>query len=526
MEHDAAWQLPDDQARHERDLFEDREMIHVARGPRERGFLEAALDCVILADSSGRVVEFNPSAERPFGYTRAEALGRKLHELVIPPSLRAQHLQAFARFVDTHEERLFGRRVELTAMRADGSEFPIELALSQVEEEPLLIYGAVRDISHEKRAAEDLRRLADEQAVLRRVATVVAQGAGPTEVFAVVAEGVASVLGVPGINMIRFDQGTTATKIAGWGTGPFAVGSQWNLEDPSVMTSVVQTGRPTRIDDYTKVPGSFAKLARASGMASAVGAPIVVDGVTWGVIIAFSDGPEPFSGDAEDRLTSFTELVATAVANATARSELIASRARIVVAADEARRRIQRDIHDGAQQRLVASVIDLQLAEERFESDPAAARTRLRAALKSAQAGLEDLRELAAGLHPRILTIGGLKAALEDLGTRCGLPVVVHASERRYAKQVEAAAYFIVAEALANVAKHAHASRAEVKVEEQHRQLEIAVNDDGVGGADPDGGSGLRGLEDRIEALGGRFLIQSTKGTGTTLLACLPLDVS
>jgi PAS domain S-box-containing protein len=521
MEHDAAWQLPDDQARHERDLFAS----HAARGARERGYLEAALDCVILADSAGRVVEFNPSAERTFGYTREEALGRGLHELVVPPSLREQHLRAFARFVDTREERIFGRRVELTAMRADGSEFPVELALSQVEEEPLLIYGAVRDISREKRAAEDLRRLADEQTVLRNVATVVAQGAGPTEVFAAVAEGVASVLGVPGINMIRFDQGTTATKIAGWGTGPFAIGSQWSLDDPSVMKSVVQTGRPSRIDDYASVPGSFAKLLRASGTASAVGAPIVVNGATWGVIIAFSAGPEPFSDDAESRLTSFTELVATAVANATARSELIASRARIVVAADEARRRIQRDIHDGAQQRLVASVIDLQLAEERFESDPAAARTRLRAALKSAQAGLEDLRELAAGLHPRILTIGGLKAALEDLGTRCGLPVVVDAPEQRYAKQVEAAVYFIVAEALANVAKHANASRAEVKVEEQHRQLEIAVNDDGVGGADPDGGSGLRGLEDRIEALGGRFLIQSAMGTGTTLLAWLPLDV-
>jgi signal transduction histidine kinase len=326
--------------------------------------------------------------------------------------------------------------------------------------------------------------------------------------------------------MIRFDQGTTATKIAGWGTGPFDVGSQWNLDDPGVMSSVVQTGRPARIDDYASVPGSSANLVRAKGITSAVGAPIVVDGATWGVIIAFSPGPQPFSDDAEGRLTSFTELVATAVANATARAELIASRARIVIAADEARRRIQRDIHDGAQQRLVASVIELQLAEERFESDPAAARTRLHAALESAKAGLEDLRELAAGLHPRILTIGGLKAALEDLGTRCSLPVVVVAPGQRYAKQVEAAAYFIVAEALANVAKHAHASRAEVKVEEQHRQLKIAVNDDGVGGANPDGGTGLRGLEDRIEALGGTFLIESATGSGTMLLACLPLDVS
>jgi PAS domain S-box-containing protein len=287
-----------------------------------RAYLQAALDCVVMADASGSIVEFNPAAERTFGYTRAEALGRTLAELIVPPSLRDRHSRAFAQFVKTREQRLFGRRLELTGMRADGSEFPIELALSLVEADPPLVCGALRDLSEAKRVEEDLRALADEQAALRRVATLVARGAGPAEVFAAVAEGVATVLGVPAISMIRFETDGAATKIAGWGTSPFPVGTHFNLDDPSVMASVMKSGRAARIDDYATVGGSQAAALSEAGIRSGIGAPIVVDGTSWGVVVAFSTEPEPLSADAEARLARFTELVATAIANAQARDDL------------------------------------------------------------------------------------------------------------------------------------------------------------------------------------------------------------
>jgi PAS domain S-box-containing protein len=293
-----------------------------ARGERLHAYLQAALDCVIIADASGRVVEFNPAAEHTFGYTREEAVGRTLAELIVPPSLRGAHARAFARFAETREERLLGRRLELTGMRADGSEFPVELALGQVEGEPLLICGALRDLTDAKRAQDDLRRLADEQAVLRRVATLVAQGSEPAEVFAAVAEGVAQILDVPAISMIRFEGDGSATKIAGWGESPFPVGECWALDEPSVMASVLETGRPARIDDYASVAGAHAKRVREAGISSGVGAPIVVDGESWGAVIAFSMKSGAVSADAESRLGRFTELVATAISNTQTRDDL------------------------------------------------------------------------------------------------------------------------------------------------------------------------------------------------------------
>jgi len=285
-------------------------------------YLEAALDCVVVADASGCVVEFNPAAVRTFGYSREQALGRTLAELIVPPALRQRHSEAFERFAATGEGRLLGQRLELTGMRADGSEFPIELALSRVEGEPLLVCGALRDLTDAKRAEDDLRRHAAEHAALRRVATLVANGAPPAEVFAAVAEGVAELLDVPAISMVRFDRDGTASKVAGWGESPFPVGSRWALDDPSVMALTAETGRPARIDDYAKVPGRHAERMGAAGIRSAVGVPITVDGGSWGVILAFSWEPEPFSDDAEAQLARFTELVATAIANAQARDDL------------------------------------------------------------------------------------------------------------------------------------------------------------------------------------------------------------
>jgi PAS domain S-box-containing protein len=292
----------------------------------ERGgfgaYLQAALDAVIVADASGCVVEFNPAAERIFGYTREEALGRTLAELIVPPSLRKRHTLAFARFIETGEARLLGQRIELTGMRADGSEFPVELALSRVEGEPLLICGAIRDLTEAKRTEGDLRRLIAEQAALRRVATLVAREATPAEVFAALAEEVARLLDVPLIETARYEPDGTATVIGAWGEQPFPIGSNWTLDGPSVTASVLHTGRPARIDDYSSLPGTIAEVARNAGFRSAVGVPIVVNGRTWGTIYAVSTEPKPLPADTEERLADFTELVGTAIANTEARDEL------------------------------------------------------------------------------------------------------------------------------------------------------------------------------------------------------------
>jgi PAS domain S-box-containing protein len=289
---------------------------------RSAAYLAAALDCVVMADQSGRIVEFNPAAEQTFGYTREQTLGRTLAELIVPPSLRQRHSEAFARFAATGEGRLLGRRMQLTGMRADGSEFPVELALSRVEGDPVLVCGALRDLTDAKRAEEDLRRHAAEHAALRRVATLVALGAPPAEVFAAVAEGVAELLDVPAISMVRFEGDGTASKVAGWGKSPFPVGTRWALTDPSVMALVAQTGRPARIEDYGTVSGRQAGRIRAGGIRSALGVPLTVDGAGWGAVIAFATGSHQFADDAEERLARFTELVATAIANSEARDGL------------------------------------------------------------------------------------------------------------------------------------------------------------------------------------------------------------
>jgi PAS domain S-box-containing protein len=822
-------------------------------------YLEAALDCVIMADPSGCIVEFNPAAERTFGYTREEALGHRLAELIVPPSLRERHNLAFARFIATGEERLFGQRLELTGMRADGSEFPVELALSRVKSEPLLICGALRDLSDPKRAEEDLRLLADEQTALRQVATLVARGAGPAEVFAAVAEGVATVLGVPAISMIRFESDGTATKIAGWGKSPFAIGTRWTLDDPSVMASVMQTGRPARIDDYESVVGAHAKRVRAGGIRSGIGAPIVVDGKCWGVIVAFSTDPEPLSvhsearlarftelvetaisntqarddlqnlvdeqtalrrvatlvarearqdeifaavaeesarlldvalasvlsfepdgasnligtsgpqepfaiGDrypphpgvvadvwrtgrpttvdyadvsgemaarlvaagmlsglgvpivvdgrtwgvvvalstkghplpenaesrlvdftelvataisnanarddlrlllseqaalrrvatlvargadppavfdavceetgrllgatstnlacftsdgfnvtmagwslrnthvptgtrlpltpdtingviqhtgaparvdsyerasgelaavirqrgieaevgapvivegrvwgaliagtdtaeplplgAESRIASFAELIATAVANATSRSELIASRARIVAAADEARRRIERNLHDGTQQRLVSLGLDLQAARTNIPTAQKQTHLALERIGREIEAVLEDVRELSRGLHPGLLAQGGLKPSLRALARKSPIPVQLEVNVgQRPPQSIEIAVYYVVSEALTNTTKHAHASEISVIVTSTGAALRAVIEDNGRGGAEASAGSGLIGLVDRIEALGGRLSIDSPPDQGTRISVELPLAV-
>jgi PAS domain S-box-containing protein len=835
---------------------------------RVNAYFEAALDCVIMADASGRVVEFNPAAERTFGYSRDEALGRTMAELIVPPSLRERHTTAFARFIETGHGTMLGRRLELTGMRADGSEFPVELALSQVEGEPFLICGALRDISAAKQAERHLRELADEQAALRRVATLVARESSPQQLFATVAEQVARIIGVPLVRLVRYESdGSAVELIGGWGESvdPLALGTRWQLDGPGVLAAVWQSGRPARLDDYTDVPGQAAVVVRQAGMRSAVASPITVEGRLWGAIAVLSprreplpestearladftelvatalanaesraelaaseerarklaeeqaalrrvatlvaresspdeifalvaeevgqvlgvplvglfryetdgsamrvvggwserafpvpmgtrlllDGPshfadvwatgrparlddpadlpgeiaaamrrdgvgsgaaspilvegriwgamgmglfgssdplpddiearladftellataianseareglrqlldeqaalrrvatmvakrataddvhlsvarevahvfgvglvtvcryepdavvvlaslgapqfpvgsswpldvpslpatiretgrpariddyssavgldaiardggvrasvgvpivvdgtvwgsinvatpkeEPFPADAEGRLARFTELVATAVSNATMRAEVAASRARVIAAGDETRRRIERDLHDGAQQQLVTLALAMRSAEGRIPTGQEHLKAEVGGFADRVTSVVEELREMSRGIHPAILSEGGLTPALEALALRSAVPVKLNVRhEQRLPDAVEVAAYYVASEALTNVSKHADASRVELDLHLDDASLRLAIRDDGRGGADPSRGSGLLGLKDRVEALGGTIDVESPHGAGTRLRVAIPV---
>jgi PAS domain S-box-containing protein len=832
-------------------------------GQSVRDFLTAVLDCIILADASGRVVEFNPAAERTFGYRRDEALGRTIAELIVPPAFRERHNAAFARFIETGEEGILGRRLELIGMRADGSEFPVELTLTRLEGDPALICGALRDISAAKQAESHLREFVDEQAALRRVATLVAHQASPQQVFASVAEQVARLVNVPLVRVVRYeDNGSKAELIGGWGESvdPIAIGTRWHLDGPGVIASVWESRRPARFDNYTGVPGQAAAVVRQAGMRSALACPITVEGRLWGAIAVFSpvreplpestearladftelvatalanaesraelaaseararkladeqaalrrvatlvareslpeelfavvaeevgrlmhvplvalaryepdgsaiqlvggwgegavpigryllDGPsaflsvwetrkpartgdstdlpgeiaaarrqlglkssvaspilvegrlwgvisvassEPLPEDTEVRIRDFTELVATAIANseardnvrrlvdeqaalrrvatlvaegappavlfsavteevarlfepaavtlnryerdfctvlaasgihfpvgsrwpldanslaarvytagrpvhvanyrdiagttepevweghpsqsdlglpivvdgslwgvfciatpeldrhpsetaerigrfielvatavsnATIRADLIASRARIVATADETRRRIERDLHDGAQQQLVTLALQLRATEGRVPVGMDDLRTKIAHGADRLISVIDELREMSRGIHPAILTEGGLSPALEALALRSSIPVKLNVRcQQRLPDKIEVAAYYVTSEALTNAAKHANASHVQVDLSAGEDALSLSIRDDGAGGADPSGGSGLVGIKDRVEALGGTIEVKSPPGDGTQLDVEVPL---
>jgi signal transduction histidine kinase len=374
----------------------------------------------------------------------------------------------------------------------------------------------------ESRAA--LARVAEEQAALRRVATLVARGVPPEEVFAAVTEEVGRLLAVDLATMCRYEPDGTITILATWGRGGerFPVGSRWPLGGENLGTLVFETGRPVRIDRYDDATGPLGLEARETGLGSAVGTPITVEDRLWGAIGAGSAVGQRLPPDTEERLTSFTELVATALANAESRAELMASRARIVAATDEERRRVVRDLHDGAQQRLVHTIITLKLASGALAQDQEAVPALVHEALDNAELANVELRELAHGILPTILIQGGLSAAVSELASRAPLPVETDVSVDRLPVAVEATAHFVVAEALTNVAKHARAGHAEVMARIEDGTLAVEVRDDGVGGARPDG-SGLMGLADRLAVLDGRLRIESPAAGGTLVAATIPL---
>jgi signal transduction histidine kinase len=327
--------------------------------------------------------------------------------------------------------------------------------------------------------------------------------------------------------MERYEEDGTVTGVAAWGRAPaeLAVGTRFSLVGPSIARDVRETRGPVRVASFVGATGAIAQEALGVGIRSSIGCPITVAGHLWGVIAASTKSNEPFPANTESQIARFTDLVATAVANAESREQLAASRARVVAAADEARQRFERNLHDGAQQRLVSLAFRLRITRDGVPPELASVRADIDGAIEELVASVEDLRELSNGLHPAVLSRGGLGPALRTLARRCSIPVEVQLnSEARYPPSVEVAAYYVVSEALTNTVRHAAASRVEVVVDAQDHTLRVSTRDDGVGGADPRQGSGLTGLRDRIEALGGLIEVISTKGNGTTVTVSLPID--
>jgi signal transduction histidine kinase len=382
-------------------------------------------------------------------------------------------------------------------------------------------------MTHDQPSVAQLEALLAEQAALRRVATLVASDPPAGRLFEGVCEEVGRVLGVESVGVIRFEDDGTQTIMGYWaadGAPKFQTGERVPLDGETVTGKLRRSGRPQRVDDYAGVRGELVKRLRAAGIKSAVGAPVKVAGGIWGGIIASSGRPHAFPEGAEIRLADFAELVTAALANVDAREQLAASRARIVEAGYAERRRLGRDLHDGAQQELVGAVISLKLAQRRWGHAPDEARELLEEALEHMQSGIRDLRDLAAGIHPSVLTDRGLSAALETLATRSPMPVQIgQVPPGRLPAPVETSAYFVVAEALTNAAKHARCSHVHVGVRVENGSATVEVHDDGIGGADPSAGSGLRGLADRVSALGGRLEIESHAGEGTTVRARIAL---
>jgi signal transduction histidine kinase len=371
-----------------------------------------------------------------------------------------------------------------------------------------------------------LARLAEEQAALRRVATLVAQGVPPVEIFMAVSDEVALLFRAQAA-VVRFEHDGPAIVFAGVSKAiELPVGTRWGFQPGMASAEVYRTAISARVDatDWSSASGPVAGAAHRLGIVSSVASPVVVEGRLWGAMTAASTD-EPLPAGLEDRLEKFTELLATAIANADSRSELAASRRRIVAASDQARRRIERDLHDGTQQRLVSLALEARAAE----ADVPAGRSDLQAGLSRIAAGLADvvaeLQELSRGIHPAILSERGLGPALRTLARRSRVPVELDVTTNaRCPEPIEIAAYYVASEALANAMKHAQASYIEMSLTTRHGSLLLSVHDDGVGGANPARGSGLTGLADRVEALGGSFHIHSAAGAGTHITADLPLE--
>jgi signal transduction histidine kinase/PAS domain-containing protein len=389
------------------------------------------------------------------------------------------------------------------------------------------LVGTTVDVTERRHAEAELQRLAGEQAALRRVAMLVAEGASPTAVFDAVAAEMERLLDADGVTLSRYEPDDEVTVVAHRGANASKVppGTRVSHVGENVTSTVRRSERPARREHYEGTDGAIAALARELGVRASVAAPIVVEGRLWGVTIANWRGEESPPADTEARMAQFAELLDTAIANANSRAELMASRARLVAASDEARRGFERDLHDGVQQRLVGLSLTLRAAEAMAPPEHDELIGQLAQIGEGLSGALDELRELSRGIHPALLSKGGLALALKAVARRSPVPASLDvAVDRRLADRVEVGAYYVVSEALTNAVKHAQASRVEIRARASDRVLELTIGDDGVGGADPAQGSGLTGLSDRIDALGGKMSIASLPGHGTSLHVELPLE--
>jgi signal transduction histidine kinase len=373
----------------------------------------------------------------------------------------------------------------------------------------------------------EISALAEQQAALRRVATQVARGVDPAQVYPAAVAELSRGLGVDHVVLLRYESGEALVLLAARddsGLTKLSIGERFSLDGDNVPAKILATGAPARIDEFSGTTGVTAERIRRLGVRSAVGAPIIVGDRIWGALVIGSGQTEPMPPETEARISDFADLVATAISNAETRAELTASRARIVTAGDQARRRFERDLHDGAQQRIVSLGLTLRAVEAAIPAEDDKLRTQLSSVVDGLVGVSTELREISRGIHPAVLSKGGLGPAIKTLARRSAVPVALDLDvDRRMPESVEVAAYYVVAEALTNAAKHAQASEVTVRAVADDDELHLTISDDGIGGAAAGGGSGLIGLKDRVEALAGRLDIASPAGSGTTLTVVVPL---
>ena len=514
--------------------------VQIDPGALAAALSETTQSLVCVLDREGRILSFNGACERATGYYATEVVGGDARDFVIPPEERQAFTEVLAGVWETARPspqvghwmtRSGDRRLiawsNKPVVGTDGAPaYLVTSGLDITEHELASAELQAVEGNLEVKLAE-VGRLAQEQTSLRRVATLVAAEAEPERVFEAVSEQCARVLGTGSAAVFRFEEGRALVvgRFDREGIGAFPLGAEAPLDGESAIAIVHRTGSPARIDDYSELEGEVAEIMRQTGARFTIAAPIVVAGRVWGAVAVTSRSVGITPDEGETRLRDFSELVSIAVAGAEARRELRASRSRLVQASDEERRRLERDLHGGAQQRLVSMRLALRLAREKLESDPALAAELLESARSELDGALSELRELAQGLHPGILSEGGLGAALSALAERAPLPVLVAGTPAEpLPEPLEIAAYYVVAEALTNAVKHADATKVTVSVSRDADDVVVTVRDDGRGGADPALGSGLVGLRDRAEALGGTLEVESPSDGGTVVRALLPLQ--
>ncbi|MDQ0602698.1 PAS domain S-box-containing protein [Streptomyces canus] len=473
-----------------------------AHGRREKAEQEVAsifnlsLDLLCISGVDGYFKRVNPAFERTLGHSGEELLSKPYLEFVHADDREATRV-ALDRLASGADVAEFENRY----LRADGTECWLQWSARPVPEEGL-VYATARDVTESRRAAL-------EQAALRRVATLVARGAPPSEVFTRVAEEVGALLNTT-VAVLRQEPDGSRTVL----------GTVYGIPE-----ELERAGHEERRQAGLKAMREVSGTRRAAHVGQVVGAPIVVEDRLWGFVLAASP-LDALPAGTESRLADFTELIATAIVNADSRAQLTASRARVVAASDASRRRIERDLHDGVQQRLVALQLDLRLAESLLTDPSSELAEQLAHVGKGLDDAFQDLLQVARGIHPAILSKGGLGPALRSLARRSAVPVELDLKlpASRLPEQLEVAAYYVTSECLTNAVKHAHARVVEVGAEIREDRLEMVIRDDGVGGAEPGRGSGLIGLIDRVEAIGGKLDVSSPPGEGTTLEVRLPLS--